>query len=525
MDSTEHSKHPNLKRNLIDFGVIFGIFVFTIISYLFINFRYKTHADGDVAHCYSYLLLFILIVVGCFLKYFKKLTLNRLILLIFLVGVVTKLNYVLITPYNYRQHDVVTSTNVGHQGYAFIIYNDWTLPTTTTSDGFLAYQFYHPPLNAFLQAVWMLFSKILFTIANTFGRRTVYDIENLNVLYESTQLLSCLYMVVTSYFSIKLLKKMKLSDFALVVGVLFITLFTNFVIEAAQENNDPLCIMFSFIGLYYTYEWYESKSTKSALLIGLFIGLAAATKFSGFVAGIPAFVVYVIFVVKAIKSKNKGETKNLVLQPILLALIAAPLGLWFQIYAKIKFNQPLGYVFSNLTPKLYKGDYSFFQRFIAFWDLKDMTASLYPSTFIHYNLFNFTIKSSIFGEYSISRVNGLYLFAIAFNYFFVLCSIVLFVIYMFASKHEAIKEKIFALLIIISNVLCMLYFNITMPYGCTMDFRYMVPILIGFVMMLALSIDKLRCSNSKFNRVYSFVVMILGAGMLICSNLVFLIGV
>ena len=130
------------------------------------------------------------------------------------------------------------------------------------------------------------------------------------------------------------------------------------LILTLQENNDPICIMNCFIVLYFTYRWWEEKTYFNASMIGLFTGLAMMAKLSGALAIIPALVAFIYTIIKA--HIDHDTVKNYYFQGSIIAAIAAPIGLWFQIYAKVRFNQPFGFVFSNLTDELYVGNYNFF---------------------------------------------------------------------------------------------------------------------------------------------------------------------
>ncbi|MBO4667268.1 MAG: hypothetical protein J5666_03975 [Bacilli bacterium] len=64
-------------------------------------------------------------------------------------------------------------------------------------------------------------------------------------------------------------------------------------------------------------------------------------------------------------------------------------------------------------------------------------------------------------------------------------------------------------MLIISQLLAQLYFNIKMPYGCTMDFRYIVPIILGFMIINSLAFDKFN-KEKRWIKYYSTAVMIIG---------------
>ena len=541
------------KRLLIDIAVLFSTFIFVFASYFIFKplyFRTVGSTDGIIPRVFIYTCLAIVILVGVLLKLKNKLSIETLLFLIFIVGMLMELNYMLITPYNYRQHDVFSHTIAGHEGYALTIFKTGKMPTQVDEDGFLDYQFYHPPFNAFMQSLMMHISMPFMRLYNLITGSNYYDIDQMNnftmegfqkacryldnsnnnpynnpsanvelwneaynyarpvhLLYQTSEILSTFYINVALYFAIKIVYKLKVKDIYKVIGALFVALFPALFILAGQENNDPLCIMNCFIVIYFTVCWWENHSYFNAAMIGLFGGLAMFAKLSGALIVVPAIVAFAYVLIQGIIKKEKFA--YILIQGAMIGLIMAPLGLWFHIYAKVKFNQPFGFVFSNLNTNLYVGNYSFFARFINIFDFGDMSVALWGNTFVNYNLPNFLIKSALFGEYSFMNADALGGISLVLNYVFVYSSLVLMVFYFIYSGKEHLEIKIIGGVLIVSQLLAQLYFNIKMPYGCTMDFRYIVPIILGFMILNTLAFDKFQKENSLM-KYYSMAVMVLG---------------
>ena len=497
------------KRILIDIAVLIATFLFVFISYfIFKPLYFRSDAgvgscDGVVARVFIYVCLSATIITGVILKIKNKLTIEVLLFLIFIVGVLMQLNYMLITPVNYRQHDVFSYNDAGHQGYAFIVY-EGKMPTQVDSTGHLDYQFYHPPFNAFMQAMCMRIYKPFMSLYNKLFNSTYYNVNDWDSLYQTTEIFSTFYMNIALYFAIKIAYKLQVKDIYKVVAALFVALFPYMFILAGQENNDPLCIMNCFIVIYFTICWWENHSYFNAVMIGLFGGLAMFAKLSGALIVIPAIVAFAIVLIQSIIKKEKWA--YILIQGAIIGLIMAPLGLWFHIYAKIRFDQPFGFVFSNLNSDLYVGNYSFFARFINIFDFNDMFTNVWGNTFVNYNLPNFLIKSALFGEYSFLFADALAVISLVLNYIFVYASIVLIVFYFILSGKEHLEIKIIGGVLIVSQLIAQLYFNIKMPYGCTMDFRYIVPIILGFMILNTLAYDKFQKENSAL-KYYSIAVM------------------
>ena len=514
------------KRILIDIAVLAGLFLFVNITfYIFKPLYFRSDVnfgstDGVIAKLFIYSCILILVITGIALKVKKKLTFETLLFLIFLLGVLIQLLYMLMTPVYYRQHDAVTGFGNGHDGYAWTLYTTGKLPTEVDADGHLAYQFYHPPLNAFIQSIYMRVGKGIMSFINTLAGSNVYVLGDQNTIFQCSEVLSVFYMNITIYFGIKIAYKLKIDNKFKVFAALFICLFPALFIQAGQINNDPLCIMNCFIVLYFTVCWWEKHSYFNAAMIGLFTGLAMMAKLSGALIILPAFVAFLMTFIQALIKKE--PFKHIIFQGLIIVALAAPLGLWFHIYAKIRFDQPFGFVFSNLADGLHKEQYSFFERFINIFDLYDYFSTIWGNTFVNYNLPNFMIKSAIFGEYSFMGADAFAMLALLFNYLFVYLSLVLMIIYLVKSGKEHLEMKIFAGTLILSQLIAQLYFNIKMPYGCTMDFRYIVPIIVGFMILDALAFDKFTKENG-WKKYLSVVTGSIGILFIASSSVFYLI--
>ncbi len=517
------------KQLLIDLAVFVGLFLFVCLSYFIFkplyfksNFDFKMSSDGEIIRGYIYLLIFIIVCTGIILKIRNKLTFHRLLFLIFLLGVVMQLNYMLITPVNYRQHDVFSYNNAGHEGYAWTIYTTGALPTQLDSQGHLDYQFYHPPLNALMQSLMMHLAKPWMYIYNGIRGSEYYVIDDIDTMFQTSEILSCFYMNISIYFGLKTIKLLHVENKYKVMGIIFLCLFPALILLAGQENNDPICVMNCFIVIYFTLKWWENHSYFNATMIGLFTGLAMMAKLSGALIIIPAFIIFLVELINRIRTKE--SFKHLLFQGGIIAVAALPLGLWFQIYVGVRFGQPFGFVFSNLTSKLYVGDHNAWERFINIFDFKDMTATFWGNTFISYNLPNFLIKSALFGEYSFMQADHLAFFAMVFHYLFVYGSFFMIIVYLIVSKKDQLFYKIIFGSLVITQLLAQLYFNIKMPYGCTMDFRYIVPIIIGIAGLDVLAFNHFL-PNKGWTKYLAFVILFIGGLFITSSTLFYLIAI
>ena len=505
----------NIKKRLIELGIYLLLFCYAIVMYLIFKPLYSEIRNGVYSQCLTILSLAIIFIVGVILKKTNKLSLEMLLLLLVLASFAIRLGYMLSTPYNCRQHDTITNNNDGHEAYAWIIYTQNALPSSNV------YQFYHPPLNAFTQSCFMHFMKPILELYNSLKGEIVYDTTQMHVMYQTCQILSLMYMTLCGTIGIKIIKYFKMGRKSFLIGSLFILFYPRLIQLSGQLNNDAICVMFSFLTILFSLRWWKSRSWFDIIILALSIGLAMNSKLSGAVICAPTAFIFIYEFVKAIKNKDYSYLRKLCIQYVVFLLICAPIGLWFQVYAYIRFDQKFGHVFSNLNSALSVAEYNFFERFINPFDFKDLTVDLFARAFENYNLFNYTVKSSLFGEFRYWQGEGFAFIAIATNYIIGLLSGILFAIYLIDSKKEDFKGEIVALTILISQCLAMLYFNIKMPYGCTMDFRYIVPIIIGFGIMLNLVNEKY--SSKGKGKILVDIMNTLVCIMIVASNIFYIV--
>ena len=100
---------------------------------------------------------------GVFIAYMgatKRLTSRHIIIILLVAGYALRVGYMLYTPATVRQHDTYSKRFNGHEAYAWTLFETGELPTSND------YQFYHPPLNAMIQAAFM---RLVDGVTSIFG--------------------------------------------------------------------------------------------------------------------------------------------------------------------------------------------------------------------------------------------------------------------------------------------------------------------------------------------------------------------
>lgn len=232
--------------------------------------------------------------------------------------------------------------------------------------------------------------------------------------YHACTVLSIVYVTVITVTAAKIFKELNVKGLGGLLACFFVIFFPRLIQFSGQLNNDVLCLMFFVLPVYYAIKFYKNCSWLNLILLALSIGFAMMTKLNGAIIALPIAILMVIVFVKLIKDKN---TLNIIIKYCVFIAICAPLGLWFSIYAKVRFNQEFGYVFSNLNKGLSTADVPLYNRFS------------FPTLKI---IFNNPFASISF------------------------------------------------LSILVFLMVLQVYFYLKMPYGCTIDFRYVTTLVIAY---------------------------------------------
>jgi 4-amino-4-deoxy-L-arabinose transferase-like glycosyltransferase len=268
-----------------------------------------------------------------------------------------------------------------------------------------------------------------------------------------------------------------------------------------------LMIFFMMTAFLYTIRWYKDPSYKNILLLALSIGAAMSTKFSGGLIAVFTAFVFLIVLLRRIRNKNAAGLVN---QFAAFALVCFPLGLWYHIRNLKLFDQAIGYV-AQMKPDsaLYVGNVSFVERFFSF-SLPDMLHHVYCNPYDDFRLWEYTVKCALFGEFTFSPEHN------AFAVILIVSSLLLILLSLFAMVWFLIFDRKKNRLAVISLaalwallLLSFVFFNIAYPFGCTMDFRYIVPTVLTGAAFLGLLSDKLK--NDKTGKaLFACFMVILG---------------
>ena len=394
----------------------------------------------------------------------------------FVLFIITSIliSYNCYSPYWSRQHDSRSfyyPEHGGHFGYIGYIFNNNSLPTGSPIG---VWCFYNPPLFYIISAITM---KVVVQLK-----------DSVDIGFEIIQSLSFAYTVIFNIYIYKILKELDIKK-SIIPALLFVGLSPAMIIMSGSINNDILSIMLSTMAIYYTIVWYKEDSFKSLILIALTISLAIMTKIS---AALIAVAIGIAFLVKIMTTKDYLSTH--LVQFIVFALIALPIGLWFPIKNLILYDVPITYVQSvDESNSANISKHSVLTRFFKFNNSHLDTINIDMSREnADYNIYLTTLKSFIVDEYIDYNDNKILKIAIQGIFYLSIAISVVYlisIIYVLINKEEISKWIFFFLLIAILHILSYLKFCFDFPFTFTMNFRYIVPTLITYGVITGIASD------------------------------------
>lgn len=478
----------------------------------------------------------LLLVVFSFLKLTKRLTFQNVLLLLFAVGFLVRVIYVLYTPIaeiSVRQNGVfpfATKENYGflekfetfgHEEYIEYISKYLKLPSVNSADG--VSQLYHPPFHHIISAFWLKLNR-------EWGmnyEKAVEGLQLLTVFYSS----SCM---ITAY---KIFKELGLLGKRLFRATSLISLFPCFYIFAGSVNNDILSVALGLGAILQTIKWYKNPKILNIIFVAVLLGLSAFTKFS-MVLILPAIIfVFLSKLVSLCKKQkvvisSKAGEKN-----VSVSYLAVSFAFFFALFI------PLGFVWQikNGTMPYFVGNGLDFNSVTkGFFELN---AESVKNHFIIYgndcNVFLGLFKTSLFGtepffvmdnsedfvKIIISVIGNmacrsLYIFAFGVG----ILSIVSVFIF-FKNKCYTLNKTLVNSLLIVSLAFfaffVFLCFNSSFEYA--VDFRHIVPFLIFPVLAFSVTSGEEKRGKPLAKRAFLRISGVFSKGFYISGVVTFVI--
>lgn len=400
----------------------------------------------------------------------RRLTAGRIVALLFFLGVLLRLCYILYTSIYMRQHDVEGWDGSGHLGYIMQLYQNHELPQGDVRE---FWQYYHPPFHHLLEAVWV-------------GLMTALGMDLYTTAAEGMQFLTLFYSAICMVICYKLLREFGVKGWALVVSFAVVAFHPTFILLSGSVNNDILSITLMLGAILCTVKWYRNQTVKNILKIALCIGLGMMTKLSAWMVAPGVAIVFLLALLK-----SRARLKSLIGQMCAFGAVCVPLGLWWSIRNFVSHGVPFAYVPGlGEDSHQYIGNFSVLERLFHF----DFTNIYHDIPNMgNINPLMELFKSAMFDELIYSDIpfwpyllfwSGLLLAAAA----FVSMLVVLF------RRSESFENEL-KLLFAVTYVIilaCYYLFCFQYPHMCTENARYVVPLIVFGALFIGIFLQGLR---------------------------------
>lgn len=473
----------------------FMLFAFTLIDPAALKL------DVKIIEFYTLAIVIALIAFLATALYYKKITPQKAVMLIIIIGLVMRVAYALYTPYGVRQHDLGGFFGKGHDSYIYYIMTKFSLPADNVA------QFYQPPLHHFLAAVW---GKILTLFGASYERA-----------FEGIQMLTMFYSAAVMVISYRIFKLIKLSDNAMILAMSIICLHPSFFIIGGSINNDMLMILFGYIIVLYTIRWYNEPNIKNTVVLAVALGLCMMAKTAGIIF---AVVIAIVFIIKWINLEKPFTQRALFGKFALFGGISIPLGMWYFVRNLIMFKQPFGYI--QPIPKSmpdYIGMHNPIERYFTI-PLQQFTGYLYCKPIQgDYNIYAYILKCSVFGEFSYGGVDFQARMLLIFNILVVLLSLAsLIYIWLYDKREETYIYRLILTLVWAAQMISYIFYTTNQAYSCAMDFRFLVPAILTGCAFLGYGTDVMKQNHNKIWKIIRYPVYATVAGFCLSSIFMYL---
>lgn len=421
------------------------------------------------------------------MKISKELIINLIIFL----GILLRFVFIIFTPiYSYQMDSIIPTLNsqkdyenlytttitrtienddgsiyklddAGHFNYCMYIYHNWHLPATNTN------QYYHPPLNAFLSAIWL--------------KALDFTPFSMQFKIEALQFLPFLYSSISIIFIKKILNKFEISKNTQIFIMLICSFCPIFVVFSGSLTNDALVTLFSIMSIYLLINWYQSPTLKNILLISLSLGLGAITKHS-------ILVNYIlcggVFIKKLIQTKNRKFLWHF----LLFLYVLLPITFAYPIRNYILFNQ-IPFSVQSASKSLYTGNYSLWEQFKPF----DKTLLNPVFSLNDHNVFSMTIGTSVNPFMFLKHYYIVVEYIISIT--LLLISTIGIISLLQTQKNNIhIKFSVYTTSLWIFSFVLL---NLTMPYSCSSSARYIFTPIIFLSIQLGFILDYSKSKKRK----------------------------
>ena len=496
------------------------------------------------------LVLYELFAVGYFVlaAIFGKFTTRKAVFLFFMMSAGLVLPFTMARTYNDSSytHDYGVFGDYGHWAIIYDIYKTGQIPAVDLGSQYYQPKLYHAAIAFFMKINSVLLphfqgsEAIVPNVASSahFSEFTLFDYT----AFETARIFLSFQGIITLYFAYKVIVELGLNKRVSIIGSFLLFFTPAFWFISAYKNNDSLSLLFSFAALYAAIRYHKTRSYVPLVATALCIGLGMETKLSTVVVAFPVAAIFLIDLIglfrkdgKWVKADNK-ELIKFIIQMGVFAVIVFPLGLFFEIYAKMKYDRPIAYVwdlvgiygtdyFMYIDPEIYPmwARLFIFPSPDLFYHITNVrSAAGSPQDYywgtIDFNCWTAFLKTGLFSEADIRwmaesmgefknpfwiLVSLAYTFSIMAGIAFVIGG-VFFIVKKIVSLVKGEKQQndfvfYFLAVTFFSSAISYMAFCMRYPVGCTMNARYAMLLYLPIGLVVGLLIDHLlkKFENKK----------------------------
>ena len=405
----------------------------------------------------------------------KSLKSNPWLVLIVAAGILLRLYYIITTGVsNLGQYDLggaIPESGIlnGHIGYIYYLYINKAIPNF---DPLSVYEFYQPPTHYIISALW-LFIVSLFT-----------DSQPLQT--ELIQVVPFVCSILQIFTVYKICKELNLTTRGTNIVIATLAFNPGMIMLSGSINNDNLSYLFHFIVILCAIKWFRKRNNVNTVILALAIGFGMLSKLSTGMVAVPVAFLFIYVFVSEWKKERKFP-KNRFLQYILFGIICIPTGLCWVVRCNVKFGVPLNYV-GTLSDETwgYVGNYSTASRMLPPNPIELFKNMTHGGIGFSQNVWVQMIRTSacteadmasfpMWAKLTIVAMMGV-VFIVALLSFI---GFVMGFVKDFKSPFEKIEKPLKWFWIIGYLTLVYSYFSFAynFPQQCSMNFRYIVPVL------------------------------------------------
>jgi hypothetical protein len=447
---------------------------------------------------------------------FDRLDLNPQLLLIFMGGVIIREFYMLYTGHTSREHDSMTST--GHVDYIKYVMTNWKLPSPESGWEY------------FQSGGYYIISAVLATIFSFIGLTSYYP------LWQSLSLLSYFGVMIFGLLTFK--ETIKNNWVNLLCSALFI-FWGGTIIHSTRITNDVLYYFFYSGSIYFLLKWYLSDIIKYLYYCGLFVAFSFAIKSNAllllpiiFCTLIAKFSYTYIDRKKFFGTVNLPSFLNIIFKKyfgaIVCCIVFVAIGAGFGMSARIKLHleQPEKYswLIPNLAPDWGGLTIDNSAKSLTFFDMKafliEPFANPHDKNTSRDYFWNYFQKSSLFGEFGfrvLDDKNKIHTNLASIQALLYLVILLVFLVGIFSLRAKDLRFYFVILLDMIVSIAGLITYRTSSPCGCNQDFRFVLPVIISFIVIYSIGLRKFFSWNNMILK----VIALLSALFFILISIIF----